>query len=159
MAVGNIGQQAHLGQQAACRLYPAGVSDGVPGSAGVMAEGLAEALVKRYLRAVAAQDWETVATCLSPAVVRRGPFGDDFEGRKPYLEFLRRTMPALPGYEMALDRVTAAGVPRDQPARRVFAELRETVVVDREAVVTEECLVFEIEEQIESVSVYIRRTA
>ncbi len=114
------------------------------------------ALVERYLRAVAAQDWETVAACLAPAVVRRGPFADDFEGREPYLEFLRRTMPALPGYRMDLDRVEVA---EGEAGPRVYAELRETVVVDGDAVVTDECLVFEVGERIESVSIYIRRTS
>ena len=57
----------------------------------------AGALAERYLRAIAAQDWATVEACVAPDVVRLGPFGDDVEGRGPYLELLQRTMPALPG--------------------------------------------------------------
>ncbi len=124
------------------------MSDGAPGPAA--------RLVERYLRAVAAQDWDTVGACVSPTVVRRGPFADDFEGREPYLEFLRRTMPALPGYRMDLDRVA---VSEGAAGPRVYAELRETVVMGGEAVVTDECLVFEVGERIDSVSIYIRRTS
>ena len=152
--MGNLGQRARFGQQAAGSLRD--VPDADPGSA--------VALVARYLRAVAAQDWATVQACLSPAVVRRGPFADDFAGRAPYLEFLRRTMPALPGYRMDLDHVTATGSGTGQAAgtaggTRIFAELRETVVVDGEPVLTEECLVFEVGRRIEAVSIYIRRTS
>ena len=69
----------------------------------------AGALAERYLRAVAAQDWATVQACVAPDVVRLGPFGDDVEGRGPYLELLQRTMPALPGYHLDIDRVTEVG--------------------------------------------------
>ena len=44
-----------------------------------------------------------VEACVAPDVVRLGPFGDDFEGRGPYLAFLERTMPALPGYHLDID--------------------------------------------------------
>ena len=57
-------------------------------------------------------------------MVRLGPYGDDYEGRGPYLAFLQRTMPALPGYRLDIDRVTEVG------EGRVFVELRETVEVD-----------------------------
>jgi limonene-1,2-epoxide hydrolase len=83
-------------------------------------------------------------------VVRDGPFGDDFEGLEDYMSFLRRTMPALPGYEMDIDRVTALG------ADRVLVELRETVEVDGKPLVTDECLVFALDDRIRRVSIYIR---
>jgi len=107
-------------------------------------------LVEHYLRALAAQDWDAVEACLSPSVVRDGPFGDDFEGLEDYMSFLRRTMPALPGYEMDIDRVTALG------ADRVLVELRETVDVDGKPLVTDECLVFALDDRITRVSIYIR---
>ena len=116
-------------------------------------------LVERYLRAVASQDWPTVEACLAPTVVRRGPFGDDVEGREAYLELLRRTMPALPGYRMDLDRVTEAAGGAEAGVTRVFAELRETVLVDGAALETEECLVFEVGATIEVVCIYIRRNS
>jgi ketosteroid isomerase-like protein len=107
-------------------------------------------LVERYLRALAAQDWDVVESCLSPSVVRDGPFGDDFEGLEDYMGFLRRTMPALPGYAMAIDGVTALG------DGRLLVELRETVEVEGEPLVTDECLVFTLDERIRRVSIYIR---
>jgi len=113
--------------------------------------GAAAQLVERYLHAVAAQDWASVEACLSPAVVRDGPFGDDFAGLDDYMAFLRRTMPSLPGYDMDIDRVTETG------GGRVFAELRETVEIDGEPLVTEECLVFALDDRITRVSIYIRR--
>ena|ERR1700689_3276770 len=116
---------------------------GTPGAAG--------RLVERYLRAVAGQDWESVERCLSPSVVRHGPFGDDFEGTGDYMAFLRRTMPSLPGYRMDIDRVS------EVDDGRVFVELRETVEVEGVPVVTEECLVFVLDAgRVARVSIYIR---
>jgi limonene-1,2-epoxide hydrolase len=112
--------------------------------------GAAVQLVERYLRAVAAQDWDSVEACLSPAVVRDGPFGDDFAGLDDYMAFLRRTMPSLPGYDMDIDRVTEMG------DGRVLAELRETVDIGGEPLVTEECLVFVLDDRITRISIYIR---
>jgi limonene-1,2-epoxide hydrolase len=113
--------------------------------------GAAAQLVERYLRGVACQDWDSVQACLSPSVVRHGPFADDFEGLGDYMSFLRRTMPALPGYEMNIDRITEVG------DGRVLVELRETVEVDGEPLVTSECLIFALDERIRRVSIYIRR--
>jgi SnoaL-like domain len=113
--------------------------------------GAAVQLVERYLRAVAAQDWDSVEACLSPAVAREGPFGDDFEGLDDYMAFLCRTMPSLPGYDMEIDRVTEVA------DDRVLAELRETVDRGGEPLVTEECLVFVLDERIARISIYIRR--
>jgi ketosteroid isomerase-like protein len=112
--------------------------------------GAAAQLVERYLRAVAGQDWASVEACLSRSVVRDGPFGDDFEGLEDYMGFLRRTMPSLPGYEMDIDRVTEMG------DGRVFVELRETVEMDGKPLVTDECLVFVLDDRINRVSIYIR---
>jgi limonene-1,2-epoxide hydrolase len=113
--------------------------------------------VEHYLRAVAGQDWVAVEASLAPAVSRQGPFGDDVEGRAPYLAFLRRTMPALAGYRMDVDRVTAPG---GDAARLVFVELRETVDIDGVPLVTPECLVFVVgDDGIEQVSIYIRQAA
>jgi hypothetical protein len=123
--------------------------EGAHGTAG--AAGAAGQLVELYLRAVAGQGWESVERCLSPSVVRHGPFGDDFEGTGDYMEFLRRTMPSLPGYRMDIDRVTEAD------EGRVFVELRETIEVEGLPVVTEECLVFALDAGlIARVSIYIR---
>jgi hypothetical protein len=115
-------------------------------------EHSAGALAERYLLAVAAQDWPGVEACVTPGVRRLGPYGDDYEDRGPYLEFLQRTMPALPGYRLDIDRVTEVG------QGRVFVELRETVEVDGAPLLTHECLVFDVvEDQIATVAIYIRQ--
>ena len=107
----------------------------------------------RYLEAVAGQDWGAVTACLASDVLRRGPFGDDFEGAPAYVSFLQRTMPALPGYRMDIDRVTDLG---DQ---RALVELRETVELDSGTLVTHECLVFVVDPDglLNEISIYIRQ--
>jgi SnoaL-like protein len=115
-------------------------------------EHSAGALAERYLLAVAAQDWAGVEACVAPGVVRLGPYGDDYEGRAPYLAFLQRTMPALPGYRLDIDTVTEVG------EGRAFVELRETVNVEGAPLLTHECLVFDVVEvQIARVAIYIRQ--
>jgi hypothetical protein len=111
-------------------------------------------LAERYLRAIAALDWPTVIACLSPDIVRHGPFGDDYVGVGPYLEFLERTMPTLPGYEMEIDRVSVLS------DRRVMVELRETVEIDKAPLVTHECLVMDADDDglLAEVSIYIRQS-
>lgn len=112
----------------------------------------AGALAERYLRAVAAQDWAAVEACVAPDVVRLGPFGDDVEGRGPYLELLQRTMPALPGYRLDIDTVTEVG------DGRVFVELRESVEIDGTPLLTHECLVIDIAQgAVVQVAIYIRQ--
>jgi SnoaL-like domain len=110
-------------------------------------------VARRYLEAVARQDWDLVTRCLASGVVRHGPFGDDFEGVTPYLSFLQRTMPSLPGYRMDIDRVT------ELDDRRVMVELRETIQLETGPLVTHECLVFAMgpEGLLEEISVYIRQ--
>jgi hypothetical protein len=115
-------------------------------------EHSAGALAERYLLAVAAQDWGSVESCVAPGVLRRGPYGDDYEGRGPYLAFLQRTMPALPGYRLDIEAVT------EVDEGRVFVELRETVEVDGAPFLTHECLVFDVaEDAIATVAIYIRQ--
>lgn len=113
----------------------------------------AEPLAVRYLRAVARQDWQAVTNCLSPGVVRHGPFGDDFEGIAPYVSFLTRTMPLLVGYRMDIDRVLEVG---DQST---IVELRETIEMEGGPLVTHECLVFQSDPDglLAEISVYIRQ--
>jgi len=94
-----------------------------------------------------------VTDCLASDVLRRGPFGDDFEGVPAYVSFLQRTMPALPGYRMDIDRVTDLG---DQ---RALVELRETVELDSGTLITHECLVFVVDPDglLNEISIYIRQ--
>jgi SnoaL-like domain len=111
-------------------------------------------LAERYLHAVAEQDWATVMASVSPNVIRQGPFGDNVEGIEPYLDFLKRTMPALPGYRMDIDRVTELG------DERAMVELRETIVVDTAPLETYECLVFDADADrlLAKISIYIRQS-
>jgi len=111
------------------------------------------ALAERYLYAVAGQDWGTVTTCLSAGVVRRGPFGDDFEGVGEYVSFLHRTMPSLPGYQMDIDRITELG------DNRALVELRETIVLDTGPLVTNECLIFALGNDglLAEIAIYLRK--
>jgi predicted ester cyclase len=113
----------------------------------------AHAVATRYLQALARQDWDEVTGCLATEVIRHGPFGDDFNGATAYVSFLQRTMPSLPGYRMEVDRVTALG---DQ---RAMVELRETITPDSGALITHECLLFEIDADglLREISVYIRQ--
>jgi hypothetical protein len=109
-------------------------------------------LVERYLACLVDHDWEGAGACLSPEVVRIGPFGDTYTGREPYLAYLAEVMPGLEGYSMEVYRVVAAG-------RIVLAELRETVQVDGKPKVTPELLVFDLDEggAISRVAVYAQR--
>jgi limonene-1,2-epoxide hydrolase len=111
-------------------------------------------LAEHYLVAVAGQDWDTVAASLDRQVIRHGPFGDDVRGLDDYLSFLRRTMPSLPGYRMDIDRVTDLG------HQRALVELRETVDVDGQPLLTHECLVFEVNAAglLAEIAVYIRQS-
>jgi hypothetical protein len=99
-----------------------------------------EALVTRYLGAVAGHDWEAARACLSEDVIRVGPFGDTYTPRDAYLSFLADLMPTLPGYSMRIERV------RDLPGG-VVAEP------------TPECLVFELDadDSITHIAVYLQR--
>jgi ketosteroid isomerase-like protein len=110
--------------------------------------------VRRYLDAVAGQDWGTVSDCLAADVRRVGPFGDVYEGHDRYLAFLRRTMPTLAGYRMDVERVLSLG-----DGRAAVAELSETVELDGRAVRTPESLVFDLDDEgrIRHIAIYIQQ--
>ena len=55
------------------------------------------AVVRRYLETMVAHDWEGLAACLVPDIVRLGPYGDDYRGVTEYIPFLRRTLESLDG--------------------------------------------------------------
>ena len=108
----------------------------------------------RYLEAVAAQDWDTAAMCLTEDVRRVGPFGDVYEGRERYLAFLSELMPTLAGYRMEMERLVLAA-----DLNTVVAQLAETVEVEGKRVVTQESLVFELGEEgrIRDIRIYIQQ--
>jgi ketosteroid isomerase-like protein len=114
----------------------------------------AEAVVRRYLATMVAHDWEGLAACLAPDVVRLGPFGDDYRGVDAYVPFLRSTLESLEGYVMRVDRVVAAG------PDVVLAELSETVEIDGKRLETPEALVFDLapDGRIARVAIFLRRS-
>jgi ketosteroid isomerase-like protein len=114
----------------------------------------AVAVVRRYLDTMIAHDWEGLAECLDPDVVRVGPYGDDYRGPAAYVPFLRSTLESLDGYEMRVDRVLAVG------ADVVLAELSETVTIDGARLETPEALVFDLapDGRIARVAIFLRRS-
>jgi ketosteroid isomerase-like protein len=113
-----------------------------------------QGVVRRYLDAVASQDWDSAQKCLTEDVHRVGPFKDAYAGRDSYLEFLRQLMPTLKGYRMDVERVITG-----QEGRCAVAELTETVELDGQVVVTPESLVFDLAEddRIVRIRIYIQQ--
>ena len=109
--------------------------------------------VDRYLVALGAQDWPALARCLAADVERIGPYGDVFVERDAYVAFLQRTVSALPGYELRVDRlVTTADV--------VTAELSETIDTADGRRRTHEAVVFDVAgDVIHRIAVYLRKSA
>jgi limonene-1,2-epoxide hydrolase len=107
--------------------------------------------VERYLAALAAHDWDAVRRCLAPGVERIGPYNDVYRGREQYAQFLMTTIEALAGYELAVDRIVAAGP-------TVLVELSETVDDGGGRLRTAEAVVFDLDGGglIARVAVYLR---
>jgi len=118
----------------------------------------AVAMVHRYLDTMVDHDWEGLAACLSPDVVRLGPYGDDYHGVDDYVAFLRATLEALVGYDMRVDRVVPGVVPGGPEV--VLAELSETVTIDDVRLETPEAIVFDLapDGRIARVAVFLRRS-
>ena len=116
-------------------------------------EKRAEAVVRRYLEALAAQDWTALAATLAPDVERIGPYNDAVGGRDAYAGFLAETLRALAGYELRVARLVATG-------DVVLAELSETVDTPQGRRRTDEAIVFDVSSAglIARVSVYLRRS-
>jgi ketosteroid isomerase-like protein len=114
----------------------------------------AVAVVRRYLDTMVAGDWEGLARCLDPDIVRLGPYGDDYRGVDAYVPFLRATLESLEGYVMRVDRIVAVG------AEVVLAELSETVTIDGQRLETPEALVFDLapDGRIARVAIFLRRS-
>ena len=116
-------------------------------------------VVRSYLDAMVAGDWEGLARCLDPDVVRLGPYGDDYRGVDAYVPFLRATIESLEGYAMRVDRVVAVGADV-AGADVVVAELSETVTIDGQRLETPEALVFDLapDGRIARVAIFLRRS-
>jgi ketosteroid isomerase-like protein len=109
-------------------------------------------VVERYLDRLVAHDWDGMAACLTPDVVRVGPFGDTYTPRDRYVAFLAELMPHLMNYSMKVARVIYGdGV--------AVAELSETLDVDGAPLETPEALVFDVNDtgRIAHIAVYIQR--
>lgn len=116
-------------------------------------EERAEAVVRRYLDALATRDWAALAATLDPDVERIGPYNDAVGGRDAYASFLAETLRALAGYELRVARLVAT-------TDVVVAELSETVDTPQGRRRTDEAIVFDVSSAglIARVSVYLRRS-
>lgn len=95
-------------------------------------------VIERYLRCMAAHDWDGLAaTIAEEGLTRDGPFCDRLEGKQRYVAFLRDVIQSLQDYELKVQRVSRVS------DRLAFVELSETFEVD--GVLTEypECILFE----------------
>lgn len=109
--------------------------------------------VERYLAALARQDWEALAACLTDDVERIGPYNDVYLGREPYVAFLAQTLRSLEGYELRVSRLIAG---QDV----VVAELSETVDTPAGRRRTDEAIVFDLSPAglIRRVAVFLRKS-
>lgn len=116
-------------------------------------EERAAVVVRRYLDALAVQDWTALAATLDPDVERIGPYNDAVGGREAYADFLAATLRALTGYELRVSRVVAT-------PDVVVVELSETVDAPQGRRRTDEAVVFDVSAAglIVRVSVYLRRS-
>ncbi len=123
-----------------------------PGAHRILDEAFAREVVTRYLDAMAASDWDTLAATLAPDVERIGPYGDDFHGRDAYAGFLAGIIGSLSGYALVVVDTIADG-------NRVAVELHETVDDGDARLRTDETVVFDIAGGlIVKVAVYLRKS-
>jgi ketosteroid isomerase-like protein len=121
-----------------------------PGARRLLDEAFARDAVQRYLDAMAAGEWATLAATLAPDVERFGPYGDNFHGRAPYAEFLENIISSLSGYELVVVDMIVGG-------SRVAVELNETVDDAGARLHTDETVVFDVTGGlIARVAVYLR---
>jgi ketosteroid isomerase-like protein len=105
-----------------------------------------------YLDALRGQDWDALRALLDPAVVRHGPYGDDFGDRESYIAFLADTFAVLGDYELEVHRSFGTG-------DRTCVELAETATVGDQRLRTEEAVVFAVDDgRITEVRVFLQRS-
>jgi limonene-1,2-epoxide hydrolase len=121
-----------------------------PGSRRVLEDALARDVVERYLTALTTQEWSALADTLAADVHRVGPYRDVCDGREAYTDFLTKTITALSGYELVVERTTASG-------GTVAVELSETVDNGADRLRTDEVVVFDVADGlIAQVRVYLQ---
>jgi len=112
-----------------------------------------EQVVHHYLDRMVAHDWAAMTECLHPDVVRVGPFGDSYDSRRPYVEYLSALLPTLKNYRLSIERT----IVRESV---VMVQLRETMELDGSMDETHEVLVFETDAAglITRIDIFIQRT-
>lgn len=112
----------------------------------------AVATVARFFDRMGALDWDAMAECLAADVVRVGPFRDVERGRDGYRDFLARTISALAGYRLDVQRIWSDG-------ERAVAQLSETMTVDGRPRRTDEAIVLDLgpDGLVVRVEVYLQR--
>jgi hypothetical protein len=112
-----------------------------------------ETVVSRYLDHLVTHDWAALAECLHPDVVRVGPFGDTYNPRDPYVEFLSSLLPTLVNYHLAIERIVAR-------QSVVVVQLSEAMEINGSIDVTREVLIFDTDPAglITRIEIYIQRT-
>ncbi len=113
----------------------------------------AESVVLRYLDRMVAHDWDAMAECLHPDVVRVGPFGDTYSPRTPYVDYLTTLLPELIKYNLTVFRTLRWD-------SSVIVQLTETMELDGSMDVTREVLVFETDNRglITRIDIFIQRS-
>ena len=113
---------------------------------------MAHATVARFFDRMGAFDWDAMATCVAPDVVRVGPYRDVKTGRDDYRDFLAATITALEGYRLDVQRIWTDGT-------RAVAQLSETLRVDGRMRRTDEAIVCDLgaDGLIRRVEVYLQR--
>ena len=121
-----------------------------PGAHRILDEAFARDVVERYLAAMAAGDWATLAATLAPDVERIGPYRDTFSGRAAYAAFLENIIGSLSGYQLVIVDMIVDG-------NRVAVELNETVDDGDARLRTDETVVFDVRDGlIAHVAVYLQ---
>jgi hypothetical protein len=103
---------------------------------------------------MAAHDWDGLAgTVADEGMTRDGPFCDQVDGKRAYVDFLRGVITSLDGYQLRVQRVSHVS------NRVSFVELSETFGVDGVATTYPECILFERNDNglISHVSVFMKQ--
>lgn len=95
-------------------------------------------VVERYLRCLAAHDWDGLAaTIADEGLVREGPFCDVVEGKQHYVAYLRKVLTNLEGHRLQVQRVSHVD------GRLSYVELTEAFEIDGARAAWPECILFE----------------
>ena len=113
-------------------------------------------VVERYLKSLAAHDWDGLAaTIADEGLSREGPFCDIVEGKQHYIAYLRKVLTNLEGHRLRVQRVSHVN------SRLSFVELTEEFEIDGAGKQWPECILFEQGDDglIRHVSVFFKQPA